>query len=147
MTKDFDSINRQIASFIIVTSALAAPVYADGGMGGNMLVPQVQQEIIARYAGPGMGGSWPSIGIVEPIDRYAGPVVPIVEPQPMPVIIARYAGPVMPPEPQVQVQESSSTDINRSVLNPINNVEHYSNLNPVSGYKANKVAPGHFIFE
>lgn len=150
MSQDFDSLNKQIASFIVLTSALAAPVYADGMMPFDTPAVSVQgMDMVVKYAGPGMM-DFPSVAPQGPIDRYAGPVMPTPTPfEPSEPMIVRYAG---PPEPQIQPVafnpiDGTSADANGSVFAPVNNVNSVTELEYVEGYRANKIAPGHFIFD
>ena len=175
MIRDFETLNKQIATFIIISSAFAVPVYADGGMtvGGGMLVPSAQpiSMPIDRYAGPGI--DFPVQPISMPIDRYAGPGIDFpVQPIDMP--IDRYAGPGMPVvvnpnEPMVvkyagpgingEWPEPSTSEISSVTkqMKQINDSEKLRIINSADSVTVNtsedehvygeiKVAPGHFRF-
>ena len=156
MTQDFETLNKQIAAFIIVSSAFAAPVCADGGIGGGVgaLIPSVQQETILRYAGPGMG--IPATPEAQMVVKYAGPGMIVPDPmEPHEDMIVRYAGPGINGEwpvinrtevsaPPNAVQKLSNTERVR-IINSADSVTAESSEDEHI-YGEVKVAPGHFKF-
>jgi len=175
MPQDFETLNKQIAAFIIVSGAFAAPVFADGGLNGTGAVPSsVQiQDIVVRYAGPGMGSiPTPTVAPQTPVSptppmvvKYAGPGVggefptPTIAPDtpssPTPPMVVKYAGPGIGgefPTPTVSHTSSRTNELkqadNTESLRVINSADSVTadNREEEHVYGEVKVAPGRFRF-
>ena len=153
MPQDFETLNKQIAAFIIVSGAISAPVFADGGFAGgnNIITPSAQQDMLVRYAGPGMNIPI-QVSPDMPIDRYAGPglIPPTPSESQLPMVV-KYAGPEMPkpPAPSTssridQLKQLNDTD-SLNVVNSADSVTAESSEEEHT-YGQVKVAPGHFKF-
>ena len=147
MAKDFETLNKQIAAFIVVSSALAVPAFADS--------PQISPNMpIDRYAGPGMVIYEPS----EPpmVVKYAGPGIgdwPAVS-EPNEPMVVKYAGPGIGDWPAIE-EPDSMTPVDQ--LRQLNNPENLRVIDSADSvtiytseddheYRATKVAPGRFKF-
>lgn len=143
MSQDFETLNKQITAFIIVSSAFATPAFADGGMiGGNTIpIPSVQQDLLLRYAGPAINPEPPMI-------------IPVPS-SPQEPMVVKYAGPGMGGEwSRPAVSESSSLP---NQIRQLKNPESLRVINSADSVTVNssenehdygevKVAPGHFKF-
>jgi hypothetical protein len=156
MSQDFEKLNKQIAAFIVVSSAFAAPVCAGGGLDvGGVAVPSSYQDMVVKYAGPGMVTPEASDPAVMPIDRYAGPgLIPPAPSEPSePPMMVKYAGPGMPiPKPQTSNAVSRLEQVKRldnpDSLRVIDSAESVTlkSSEEEHNYGEIKVAPGRFRF-
>ena len=149
MSEGIENLNKQIASFIILSAALAVPVStsAYSGNNNNLLADAslltgphqgISKEVMLFYGAPGMPGPIdvkPLPGPAPIISLYAAPQVPIdIKPiQGPPPAISLYAAPQRPidikqphffPIHEIipeKMPEIPKTNINESALN-INNV-------------------------
>ena len=173
MNEDFGKVNNQIASFIVLSAVMVAPVMlpCQSGVAQANTAVMLNNNVvdtatnIMRYAGP--------INVIDqpvridpinagPIMRYAGPINVIDQPVRIDPInvgpIMRYAGPINKPikfdpikaepinvEPIVRYAgpQMPSADVN---INP-----SASNLNFGGGAYANygliKINSGHYIYK
>ena len=102
MAENFDTINKQIASFIMVSVAVSMPAF-------------VETPSSSVYAD----------GVLQTTDmmvRYAGPVMPT--PIPNEPSVVRYAGPVMPTDQADVKINSAETNINNPGINNIQNTNY-----------------------
>lgn len=154
MSRNFENLNKQIASFIIVSAALSAPVSADNVLPTNNnlladasinLPAQIgHNEIIAMYAAPQIPIIEQPIVVPAPVLRYASPNIPQPTPNPPPAI-SMYAvvepiiGPVNPiPQPIVRYASPTLPSIEK--IEKIQNQNGASSLNE-SALNINKVNP------
>jgi len=139
MAENFEKVNKQIATFIVVSAALTAPVAlqtqytaAQANLPGMEVVQQ--EPMICRYAGPIMPPApqpQPQpMPVPEPV-RYAGPIIQHPEmPIPEPV---RYAGPV-------GLNTDAALNMNNSGVQ--NNPTFNQNMGNMQ-----TIGSGHFIFK
>ena len=157
MAESFENLNKQIASFIILSAALSAPVNADTiSATNNNLIADASismpaqighNEIIAMYAAPQI----PIGEIIKPtpmpevppaISMYAAPQHPIIiEPTPVPAPILRYAAPNFPfkpikPSEKIQMQKEAPA-LNESSLNinKVNSTNMQAGVNTAASIK------------
>jgi len=159
MSGSFENLNKQIASFIIVSAALSAPVSADNVLPANYnlladasinLPAQIgRNEIIAMYAAPQIPIIEQPIVVPAPVLRYASPnipqpipnpppaismyavVEPIIEPvKPIPAPIVRYASPTLPVIHEIKPLPDIEKIQNKNGASSLN--ESALNINKVS---------------
>lgn len=173
MAEDFEKINKQVAAFIVVSSALVAPVVAAGISTGVGNMPASSSfEYTVKYAGPAINYPQPMPGPIDPVVKYAGPGIdtPVVSSSgyiaryagppgiDMPVVsssgmLLRYAGPgIDMPTPVVESSSTGIIDTASRALSPesemnFNNSESENVTDNYGTSGANKVAPGHFWFQ
>ena len=161
MSQDFETLNKQIAAFIVVSAAVSVPAYAGGGIGfdTNSLVPTAQEQMVVKYAGPGMIVPTKVEDLEPMVVKYAGPGMIVPTPmEPQEPMIVRYAGPPDPTPPiNLEISDpSDSGDIleqtkqfnnpeNLRVIDSADSVTIYSSEDDHE-YRATKVAPGRFRF-
>jgi len=165
MNEDFGKVNNQIASFIVLSAVMVAPVMlpCQSGVAQANTAVMLNNNVIdtatniMRYAGP-INTNQP-INIQMPVERYAGPINQTIMIEPINVEpVVKYAGPINKPikfdpikadlinvEPIVRYAgpQMPSADVN---INP-----SASNLNFGGGAYANygliKINSGHYIYK
>lgn len=121
MSGNFENLNKQIASFIIMSAALSTPVVASSYDVQNNLIADgsiivnpmpINHEVISMYAAPEIPIFNPNPIVVNPpVLKYAAPEIPtnIINPQPPVAPIVKYAAPQMP-----NVNSEINSDLNSS---------------------------------
>ena len=130
MADDFESFNKQIAAYVVLSVALSTPAaFAD---------PLVVAPPVLRYGGPTNPAVMiDKINVIEPpLLRYAGPPNPIMYAEPKNVVLpaadtAQYAVPQIP---------AVETNLHMNNMINTNNI----NMNNFGGIQ---LSPGHFIFK
>ena len=152
MKQDFNTLNKQIAAFIVVSSAFSLPVCAEGTFMADMpLAPFNGHEVIDRYAGPVMPTMGIQLGNPPATIKYAGPemrpeinnITPEIKAGQS--IIARYAGPMVPEV--TSDKKFSVLKFKSNAATQTKNAVDASDAEQVQGFGADKIAPGHFIFK
>ena len=129
MPNNFEDLNKKIASFMLVSCALASPLSASAVgepqtnliADANIIMPvgNIGHEIISMYAAPQI-----------PIIRPLPPETPIIQPPPQ---IMKYAAPQMPQIKETDIQKIEShqtfndTTMNHARMQNMENIESHVN--------------------
>ena len=120
MSENIKKLNKQVASFMLVSLALSAPAVANTAQitQNTMLVKNNIHQVVAKYGVPGypIGELKPQPQDPPPVPMYAAPQVPVIKPTPIKPIMTKYGAPSLPIK-RDELSPDTKENLNNSLIN------------------------------